>query len=51
MFGPSARIFSACPARNRVLSDVSGGTETKYSAQGDALAASIVASRTQSDAA
>ena len=41
----------AWSGRGFVLSATTGGTETKYSAHGDALAASDVASRSQSVAA
>jgi hypothetical protein len=41
----------AWSGRGFVLSATTGGTETKYWAQGDASAASVVASRSQSVAA
>ena len=50
-FAPSARMRAASPGRSFVLSETTGGIETKYVAHGDAFAASFVASLSQSVAA
>ena len=49
--GPRALIGPAVPGRICVLSAVSGGTETKYCAHGEAFAASAWASPSEPVAA